>query len=589
MFLQKNLMTKLQSSAAMRKPLGTAMRASVAGQTQVQTRPYFSVFEKIKDRFRTPMKHIQGFAEPDGYAYESQMPEGYRLHGNSAASFSASLTQNSIELNQWHEMEATVHSQFGTVDNPVLIFTSDSSWRIVICMGPGIEDDSHSHEKIFYMVREGPINRCQVCGQCFKIVRLKDEFSEQQDYYTMMFSTLSHFDVSEEDMHVNLTNLFGDRPQVNFQTIPATNVYIHINPDEADRILVDPAYKLEKLKEAHEKLYAMHEAYKEVDRQMDSQRIALPVPYGRDQYETWYEIEKSIAKFDRMFNKVEKFNARKLSTDPATHARREKRMNNRIKDRETDNFAFFFGDTTEEEQRYLDYFETDNEEDPEDEYVEEQRDITKIARSGEFDPRKYDFIETAMTDEVHETFQDIIEDKIFKFKYRQNADAPSLFRARNQRMVDRFMQRAETRDPAIEQDINQLYFDDSKYNSLAAMMVDHENYANTAQEGTVAYREYMAREGVQQYRDYYEDAPEELAFFEYLDNLSNRDQIRFMEIFEDFTVSRLKPSGYALIPKREFNPEISAFSNLLLDLVDFKDRVRPMAHDIARHDSALQH
>jgi hypothetical protein len=26
--------------------------------------------------------------------------------------------------------------------------------------------------------------------------------------------------------------------------------------------LVDPAYKLEKLKEAHEKLYAMHEAYK---------------------------------------------------------------------------------------------------------------------------------------------------------------------------------------------------------------------------------------------------------------------------------------------------------------------------------------
>ena len=62
-------------------------------------------------------------------------------------------------------MESTVHSQFGTVDNPVLIFTSDSSWRIVICMGPGIEDDSHSHEKIFYMVREGPINRCQVCGQ----------------------------------------------------------------------------------------------------------------------------------------------------------------------------------------------------------------------------------------------------------------------------------------------------------------------------------------------------------------------------------------------------------------------------------------
>jgi hypothetical protein len=194
------------------------------------------------------------------------LPEGYRLHGNTAASFSAYVTQNSIELNQWHEMESVVHSAFGTVDNPVLIFTSDSSWRIVICMGPGVEDDSHAHEKMFYMVREGPIHRCQVCGQCFKIVRLKDEFSELQDYYSLMFSTMSHFDVAEEDMAINLTSFFGDRPQATMQTVPATNVYIHINPDEADRILVDPAYKLERLKEAHEKLYAIHEAFRDVDK-----------------------------------------------------------------------------------------------------------------------------------------------------------------------------------------------------------------------------------------------------------------------------------------------------------------------------------
>ena len=369
MFLQKGLKTLQTRQSVMRAPLMSAVRATSLAQPQMPVRPYFSVFEKIKDRFRTPMKHIQGFVEPDGYAHESQMPEGYRLHGNSAASYSASLTQNALELNQWHEMESTVHSQFGTVDNPVLIFTSDSSWRIVICMGPGIEDDSHSHEKIFYMVREGPINRCQVCGQCFKIVRLKDEFTEQQDYYTMMFSTLSHFDVSEDDMAVPITNLFGDRPSISMQTIPATNVYIHVNPDEADRILVDPAYKLERLKEAHEKLYAMHEAYREVDRQMASQRITLPVPYGRDLYETWFEIEKSIAKFDRLFNKVEKFNARKLSSDPETHERREKRMQERKREREIDNYAFFFGNLTEEEQMYRDYYETDLEVDDDDEGV----------------------------------------------------------------------------------------------------------------------------------------------------------------------------------------------------------------------------
>jgi hypothetical protein len=129
-----------------------------------------------------------------------------------------------------------------------------------------VEDDSHAHEKMFYFVREGPIHRCNVCGQCFKIVRLKDEYTEQQDYYSLMFSTLSHFDVAEEDMTVTLLSFYGDRPPASLQTVPATNVYIHVNSDEADRILVDPAYKLERLKEAHEKLYAIHEAFREVDR-----------------------------------------------------------------------------------------------------------------------------------------------------------------------------------------------------------------------------------------------------------------------------------------------------------------------------------
>ena len=74
-----------------------------------------------------------------------------------------------------------------------------------------------------------------------------------------------------------------------------------------------------------------------------------------------------------------------------------------------------------------------------------------------------------------------------------------------------------------------------------------------------------------------------------MDNLTNRDQIRFMEIFEDFSVAKVDMKDYAMIKKREFNPELSAFSNLLLDLVDFKDRVRPMARDIALMDVSRQY
>ena len=39
-----------------------------------------------------------------------------------------------------------------------------------------------------------------------------------------------------------------------------------------------------------------------------------------------------------------------------------------------------------------------------------------------------------------------------------------------------------------------------------------------------------------------------------------------------------------MIKKREYNPELSVFSNFVLDLQDFKDRVRPMARDIALVD-----
>ncbi len=90
----------------------------------------------------------------------------------------------------------------------------------------------------------------------------------------------------------------------------------------------------------------------------------------------------------------------------------------------------------------------------------------------------------------------------------------------------------------------------------------------------------MVQEGIQQYRDYYESDKEEATFFEYLDNLTNRDKIRMMELFEDYTLTLHDDKEYVLIPKREYNPELSLFSNLVLDLVDFKDRVRPLAKDI---------
>jgi len=59
-----------------------------------------------------------------------------------------------------------------------------------------------------------------------------------------------------------------------------------------------------------------------------------------------------------------------------------------------------------------------------------------------------------------------------------------------------------------------------------------------ARDGTSAYREWMLNDAIEQYRDYFEDDEEELKFFEYLDNISNRDKIRFLEIFEDYSIPK---------------------------------------------------
>jgi hypothetical protein len=131
----------------------------------------------------------------------------------------------------------------------------------------------------------------------------------------------------------------------------------------------------------------------------------------------------------------------------------------------------------------------------------------------------------------------VIEEKIFKYKYRQFADDRLTYERRNKRMQDKFLDRAKTRDPALEQNLFSLLESDARDNSIAQFVNNPEKFRDVATEETRPFREYMINESVQQFRDYYESDDEETGgFFEYLDNLTNRDKIRFMECFEDPTV-----------------------------------------------------
>jgi hypothetical protein len=43
------------------------------------------------------------------------------------------------------------------------------------------------------------------------------------------------------------------------------------------------------------------------------------------------------------------------------------------------------------------------------------------------------------------------------------------------------------------------------------------------------------------------------------------------------------------IEKREYNPELSVVSNMALDMVDFKDRVRPLTTEIAQFEAGKKY
>lgn len=100
------------------------------------------------------------------------------------------------------------------------------------------------------------------------------------------------------------------------------------------------------------------------------------------------------------------------------------------------------------------------------------------------------------------------------------------------------IERAKTRDPILEQNLVDLFASDARDTSMATMALEPEKFREVAKEETRPFREYMVTEALQQYRDYYETDEEEQSFFEYMDNFTNRDKIRFMELFEDFTVDK---------------------------------------------------
>ena len=257
--------------------------------------------------------------------------------------------------------------------------------RYVGCSGPQNEDDYEGHEMMMFMLREGPLQRCPSCGQVFKLVRLRNEYSPEMDYYMSNFPAYNYEEMGEMDHTINMSILRFQKDSYEpsqFET-PSNRVYTLVNPDEHDRILTDPAYRLQKTKILEHKHKVMVLSLDQIEKEYYESIGGHPrYPINRIDYETLFECEKAILKLDREFAKIQKFESRKF-IDRENHERRERRMKERAANRLEKGYTLYYGGLTEDEQKYRDYFETDLQKYPDNEAIEEKLDAHELFASGE--------------------------------------------------------------------------------------------------------------------------------------------------------------------------------------------------------------
>ncbi len=416
------------------------------------------------------------------------------------------------------------------------------------------------------MLREGPLQRCPSCGQVFKLVRLRNEFSPEMDYYMANLIPYALDEMGEMDQVINMSILRMQKDSyeyTQFET-PSNYVYNLVNPDEHDRLLTDPAYRLERSKKLEEKLYVYLYSLQEIEKEYtESFGPMIRFPMNKVDYETLIDVEKTIMKMDRLFRKVDKFNNRKY-IDRENHERREKRMLDRAGERWQSNYTFFYGGLTEEEQKYRDYFETDLEAYPEDEEIESKLDENEIFGRGDYNLDKYDFQEL-YTRQPEDDATSYLEKKAFKFKYRRAKDSTETYERRQTRMVQRQLERFDKQ--GVQEIVGQL-----------GEAIQQNNEANRIYYER-RYLDVLAKESVAQYQDYFEtDGEEDFTVF---DNIPDAERVSFLRVFENYATPAVEHKGFATIPKREWDTTGGLWANFYNSLKDYTTLVYPKARELA--------
>lgn len=145
---------------------------------------------------------------------------------------------------------------------------------------------------------------------------------------------------------------------------------------------------------------------------------------------------------------------------------------------------------------YRDYYETDIEDDPENMYAEELISENAMLRDGNFNFKRLDFVCQDILETQESDLTDVVDEKIFKFKYRKANDYGELYNQRQKRVLERFLHRMENRDNMIDGDMTQLLQDNRVQTSMVAYALGEYEIENDAGVKSKPLRDYMVREAV---------------------------------------------------------------------------------------------
>lgn len=399
------------------------------------TKRSFGFFSSLKKMAAAPMR-LANVAASDGYANYHPLGNVTEKFDEEAQEWKSIIVAGAYELNAFQGTDQVIQPNFGTLDNPHLIFTSDIPYRFVGCTGAPNEDDYEGHEMMYMLLREGPLQRCMSCGQVFKLVRLRDEKNTQNEYYKRDFVENDVQDVGEADHWIQLHPIrfmmMNTYEHTHFET-PSDGVFLLKNEDDHDRLMVDPAYRLEQLAIAEKKRDIVNHV-EEYIKYAGKPAGAEPVEYSKNNYENLIQAGLAIERLRNHFKAVQRFQIRAV-LDPVNHERREKRMQERALERTQKYHAIYLNEHSEPELQYRDYYESDEEA-----LAGLNLDLNferqAILSNPSYKLDNFVFLEQYSSNKTPDSTS-YIDKKVFRFNYRQAQYSHEDYIRKERRMRDR--------------------------------------------------------------------------------------------------------------------------------------------------------